>query len=250
MKEHNSIFVKFSCHTNDIMKGKLYCKNLKFYRTVEGAEESDGLKDKEEGVWRDISIHKVSPTSQCIEKMTKYVDGQNTFLFCVVNLEPSHNENGKFTYQLSEKQCQNFWNMYFDKKEQKLGPVGNVVITKPDDFIMKIEAACKREGISCWHSSVVYTKEKTPAALSALRARAEQLGNKLPDSLLACFIKNDRYSWQVEYRFLFYDVPKHLIDGDHFSLNIGNLNIKTAEGEFLAYENVEAFPKDMKAFIK
>lgn len=243
-------FVKFSNHTQDIMNGKLYCKNLNYYRHVEQGEEGNGLKDREEGVWRE-SLN-ASLNSNFIVKgiAKKYVDGQNTFLFCVTSLKPLSIENGKMFFKLSEEQCYKFKKMYYNEKTYKLDPVGNVVITKPDDFIMKIEAACKGEGISCFHSLVGYTKEKTPVAFSALRARAEQLGNKLPDSLLSCFIKNDRYSWQVEYRFLFYDVPKHLIEGDHFSLNIGNLNIKTTEGEFLAYENVEAFPKDMKAFIK
>lgn len=220
-KDEHGVFVKFTNYTNDLMKGKLYCNNLDYFRN---AETINGLGDPEEGVLYDDSKD---------FSLEYELSGETNFLFCMVFLRTSRTSNGKGFAKLSDEQRENF---------RKFGTNDTITIAIPDIFIKKVRDACDKKGI-CHYDSCVRYVERTAENIKTLTQSSKvDVGQVV---LGSAFIKPKTYEWQCEYRFLFYNVPENMIEDGHFILDIGPLNENTEKikGGVLAIEYKDVFKK-------
>ncbi len=202
------ILIKFTNYSEDMMNGQLYCNNIDYFRK---ADSEDGLGDQGEGTIGFSNRPSISVNNEMLSVDGLKLNGKDNFLFCMTALSPSwmNLENQKF--KLSKEKIQKF---------KKFGTTDGVVITKPDDFIKRIEETCKKLRISCFHKLVDY-RDRDFGDLETLH---KEIDSKIPAPYVAPFLKPITYRWQREYRFLFFDVPQELVKGDHFVLDIGPLN--------------------------
>lgn len=202
------IFDKFTNYAIDIRNGKLYCNNLDYFRKV---DETNGIGDKNEGRANFTLTefikkkYKLKTTSIDIT-----LDGTSNFLFCVSIHKPTKNDKtGSLFYPFDMDVFEKFKNMNYKQL---------ISIWLPDELIFKIISYCEKNKISCIHSEVKYIN---------ITNMDNDLKKDLKDApYLIAFIKDKKYEWQKEYRFLFYNIPPEMLKkhSDYIILNIGHIN--------------------------
>ena len=187
--DNYDILIKFSDYVDDIKKGLFFCHNLNYFRK---ADPSTGLGDSEEGMI-------FTP------KKTIQLDGNKVFLFCMLALEPTeiNSLNNTGFFKLSESQI---------KKFKIFGGQHSLCINECDSLIQEINAYCETKNIKVLSNYVTYADRHN----LSLAKKKSIFANEYK----AAFIKPTEYSWQREFRFLFYNVPDNLINDDHIILNI------------------------------
>lgn len=197
------IFEKFSDYVSDIQKGKLYCNNLNYFKNL--ANNNNGIADKNEGI---ITITDKIKTKYklYITNITIEVDENSNFLFCIYTNNAAQAISKQITYIHNDYEYIKLKNLNYDKV---------IAIYNTDKFISKILSNCQIHNIKCIHGYVKYLD-------------IHNISNKIKKDLnmapyLSAFIKDQRYSWQNEYRFLFYNVPSEMIDKNHFILDINDI---------------------------
>lgn len=200
--------VKFTNYSDDLMAGKLYCNSLTYFRN---AEPQKGMGDPSDGM-----LTFSNGKSKCLP-------GDEYFVFSTAMMPlVSVCDDGKMGYyRLTDEQIEH---------AKKYGTSDCVTIVDVDGFIRKVMDACEKRGICVYKSNVLYVDKKHPAQ------EVEEQINKCPICL--GFYKEPFYHWQKEYRFLFTQVPKEMVENGHFVLEIGSL-------ENLALNFKQLFPSEM-----
>lgn len=201
------IFDKFTNYAIDIQNGKLYCNNLNYFRKV---DETNGIGDKNEGranfTLTEFIKNKYHLKTTSIDIT---LDGTSNFLFCVSIHKPANYPTKEPSYPFDMDVYEKFKNMNYKQL---------ISIGLPDELISKIISYCEKNKISCIHSEVKYIN---------ITNMDNDLKKDLKDApYLIAFIKDKKYEWQKEYRFLFYNIPPEMLKehSDYIILNVGHIN--------------------------
>ena len=210
----NCILLKFvpSQYADDICNGKLYCNNVNFFRHLPtGGGQGDDMEC--------TAYHYLDP-----DRRTKIqLDGFSNFLFCLYALPPMYVRGNRGYYRLPPKARKKFIR-YFDDAYN----VDCIYIPEPDKYISKILQVCQAQNISVAPSMVSYldTHKQMPNTRNRILNWLEDIVITKSQASCVAFIKRKEYSWQQEFRFLFYNVPEEKTRPvtRAFVLDIGNVD--------------------------
>lgn len=208
------ILVKFvqSQYAEDICNGKLYCKNVDFFRNL---SNKTGQGDDMEAI---AYSYQDANTRIKIE-----LDGTSNFLFCLYSLPPVHVTKDRGFYKLPHKAINKFVQFFENPWD-----VDCIYIPEPDEYISKVVEACKKKNISVIPSMVSYvdTEKYAPNAKDVIHDRLEAVVTTSQSAYCVAFIKTTEYSWQQEFRFLLYNIPENELGSmsDFFILDIGDVS--------------------------
>ena len=209
----NCILLKFaqSQHAQEICDGKLYCNNVDFFRR---SPTNGGQGDDKECT----AYHYIDENN----RVKIQLDGHSNFLFCMYSLPPSQVIEDRGYYKLSDEAREKF--MQFGG-----GPcdVDCIYIPEPDKYIAKVVEACEQQGILVEPSMVSYldTHEYKPDPDNRILNWLAEIVRTKSNATCVAFIKQEDFSWQQEFRFLFYNVPQEkILPSGAFRLDIGNVD--------------------------
>lgn len=210
----NCILLKFaqSQHAQEICDGKLYCNNVDFFRR---SPTNGGQGDDKECT----AYHYIDENN----RVKIQLDGHSNFLFCMYSLPPSQVIEDRGYYKLSDEAREKF--MQFGG-----GPcdVDCIYIPEPDKYIAKVVEACEQQGIFVDRSMVSYldTHEYKPDPDNRILNWLADIVRTKSNATCVAFIKQEDFSWQQEFRFLFYNIPQDKIchRSGAFVLDIGNVD--------------------------
>lgn len=191
--------IKVTDHCEDLLKGKIYCNSLQYFRKL---EDFTGMADITEGGM--ILRYKVDDVPY---ETSVQLDETKIFLFCVSCMDLAMKEEGNTLglYKVTDTQRECFL---------KYPSKSCVLIKDVDEFIDRIKhAVCKyrkSNDISFFHSLVTYRKD------CYIENDVRMI---LERPYCVAFMKQKKYEWQREYRFVF-EPGNH--DGNNFVLEIGD----------------------------
>lgn len=207
-KEYNC-FIRISPHeyTERILDGHLYCNSLKFFKK----SDNGGQNDMNEGT-------AYFYMSDELRTRIDITEPEKIHIFCMSWLSSSFSDNDKekFNYPMPQAMYDKFQTFGNDKEDCSKKDI--IYIQNSDSLIKKIYDACEKLGIRVCHSYVEY-QDFTGNFID------NELSDVLKkDEFKAIFIKSDEYSWQQEYRFCFWGVPRDLINNNGaFTLDVGDI---------------------------
>lgn len=189
----------------DIMDGKIYCNTLEFFRKTSFA---GGQNDINDGI--------ATMYDENDYQITITVDGKNTCVFCVSMLIPRYyvDDGKRGYYKLSDVAKEKFKN-FGDSSYREMDCITIVCV---DEFIRRVKNACANLNVKMFNCKVEYGDRSYPS---------QQLNTLLKTApAAAVFIKEKKYAWQEEYRFVFYDFPANIKRESNgaFILKIGDIS--------------------------
>ncbi len=209
----NCILLKFvqSQYAQNMCDGKLYCNNVDFFRKL---PSNGGQGDDREC----LAYHHIDEFSTIKIEL----DGRSNFLFCLYSLPPSQVIRDRGYYKLSDEARDKFMQFGGDPRN-----VDCIYIPEPDKYITKIVEACEQQSIFVESSMVSYldTHEYKPDTDNRILNWLADIVRTKSNATCVAFIKNEKFSWQQEFRFLFYNIsPKKILPSGAFILDIGNVD--------------------------
>lgn len=203
LTSRGSPLIKFQSadRIESLRSGKIYAKNLGYYRNLERTSGDADIGDQNEGILPVVIATIENPVTGERKELTDTVletSESNDFVFCVFQGNPYINDM-RFT----------------DEQKARMLTFGDtaLLILDPDEFVKRVIRAAKAKGFEAHYHSVRYYDPKYNNA-GILISLLEGMWN-------VAFWKRNRYAYQQEARFVFTPGDDSI---DHIELDVGDLH--------------------------
>lgn len=238
MEEKLFFLIKFTQekYIKDLQEGKLYCKNLNYYRNLEEQYNDRDMGDKNEGkfllndvkleVYRNKDTKHILTISSNISTFDR-CDVKKKPVFCMTGIKKSDikdfydKEKGGYIVKFSELLKEMIGKSYWEAA---------VLITNFPKFCEKLYEKCKKDSINIKMEPVKYTDMKINYI--------DRINDFVKDNSNTVFYKDNYYKGQYEYRIV---IDNMQVD-DYYQLDIGDMSdiIKVfRKKELLEFLNTE-----------
>ena len=185
-----------------LQKGFLYSKTLKYYRDLEKETGDETIGDSFETMWHiNEAYFTIQDTGETIPLKDRLIptSNSNDYVFCMLGIN-----NSLETFSFSEKQ------------KQKLLEFGDtaLIILDSEEFVKRVKKVAVENGYEVWFDLVKYYNPQVDNA-NMIISITEGMQN-------IALWKREMYSYQQEIRFIF--GAKEGQKDDHIVLNIGDIS--------------------------
>jgi hypothetical protein len=205
-------------HLEELLKGKIYMNNLKYYSDLEALENVSDVGDKYESKLLIGNVNLKYYESETHEYVgyAKARDFALDFgymkhpVFCLFIMDSRNITN---EYQVDDHLEIKY--EFSDEQKSKMIEFGDhvFILNNPEEFCKRIETKLSDKRISMTRNAVQYYDPSIN--------QSEYVQDVYQDAINATFWKRKQaYSYQQEYRFLLHDME---VD-NHFELEIGDLS--------------------------
>lgn len=179
--------------------GKIYAKNLEYYRALERTTGDADVGDQNEGMLPIVNAEmQIGEERMKLTEAVLRTSESNDFVFCVFQANPSVN-NMRFSEEQKEKML-------------SFGDTALVVLDS-NEFVKRVKKAANMQGLETHFKSVMYY-DPTRNNVNIWKTLLEGMWN-------VALWKRLRYAYQQEARFVFTPGDDSI---DHIELDVGDLH--------------------------